>query len=224
MPYALRDDVSFCWVDGRPVFLDLRDDRYFQLPISMERTFIACLEDPNGVQNDPTELLERDILVAATSDAIGLSAVSVERASYSAFEQPPSEQTVGLAVLLEVLAIVWLTALQMKMRTLKDVLASLDVYRRHRTEPPILNSPMDSRLSHAAIEFMRARLYVPVEMVCLLDSLSMVRFLANRGLHANIVFGVACDPFSAHCWVQTKNWVLNDTVGNTNAHTPIRVV
>jgi hypothetical protein len=58
----------------------------------------------------------------------------------------------------------------------------------------------------------------------LLDSLAMVMFLAKRGLHASIVIGVTSAPFSAHCWVQTGDLVLNDTVGNARAFTPIRVI
>ena len=43
-------------------------------------------------------------------------------------------------------------------------------------------------------------------------------------MHANLVFGVTGDPFSAHCWVQVDELVLNDTLGNANAYTPIRTV
>lgn len=223
MSYALRDDVSFCWVDGRPVFLDTGSDRYFQLSPSLERVFIAYFGDAGCAQGDLSGLIEKSILVRVATDAARLSAVRIDRPSYSAFEQPSSREPVRLIVLLEVLAIVCLTSLQMRRHALKAILASLDSYRKLRTTPSALDCPIDPRLTHAAIEFMRARLYVPVEMVCLLDSLSMVRFLARRGLSANVVFGVACDPFSAHCWVQANDWILNDTVGNASAHTPIRV-
>ena len=60
--------------------------------------------------------------------------------------------------------------------------------------------------------------------MCLLDSIALVRFLARRGLYAQLVFGVTDDPFSAHCWVQAGDLVLNDTVGDVSAHTPIRVI
>lgn len=52
----------------------------------------------------------------------------------------------------------------------------------------------------------------------------MIIFLARRRLHASIVFGVTGDPFGAHCWVQTSDLVLSDTLGNATGHTPIRVV
>jgi len=52
----------------------------------------------------------------------------------------------------------------------------------------------------------------------------LVRFLARRRLSASIVFAVTTNPFNAHCWVQSGDLVLNDTVGNAILHTPIRVV
>jgi len=52
----------------------------------------------------------------------------------------------------------------------------------------------------------------------------MVRFLAKSGLHARLVIGVACDPFSAHAWVQHGPLVLNETVGTALAYVPIRII
>jgi hypothetical protein len=52
----------------------------------------------------------------------------------------------------------------------------------------------------------------------------MVKFLAKRRLYSNLVMGVACDPFSAHAWVQYGALVLNDSVGNAQAYVPIRVI
>jgi hypothetical protein len=49
-------------------------------------------------------------------------------------------------------------------------------------------------------------------------------FLARRGLYANLVFAVTTDPFAAHCWAQVDDLVLNDSVGNAQSYTPIRIV
>jgi hypothetical protein len=65
---------------------------------------------------------------------------------------------------------------------------------------------------------------VPIEPVCLLDSLSLLRFLSRRGLSTNIVFGVTPEPFAAHCWVQAGDMVLNEALFDTHAYTPIRMV
>ena len=36
--------------------------------------------------------------------------------------------------------------------------------------------------------------------------------------------GVTSEPFAAHCWVQAGDIVLNETLSDANAHTPIRMV
>lgn len=71
---------------------------------------------------------------------------------------------------------------------------------------------------------MQVRPLVPIEPICLLDAIAIVRFLAERGLYAHVVFGVTGTPFAAHSWAQAGELALNDTIGRITAHTPIRVV
>lgn len=223
-PYTLRDGLSYCLVAGHPVFLDSRNDRYFRLSSAMERAFVRCLEHSESPHPDLNKLLERNIIVPAENDQ-GMSPVSVDTCSCSALEQEPTEQRTSAVVLLEVMTTVCFTSLQMKAHKLRTILEQLMDYRRRRTSASSLSTPKTLKcLVQASTQFRRVRPYVPIEMCCLLDSLAMVKFLARRRLHCSIVFGVACDPFSAHCWVQSGEMVLNDTVGNISAFTPIRTV
>lgn len=82
----------------------------------------------------------------------------------------------------------------------------------------------EAHVLEAAAAFLSARLYVPIDMCCLLDSIAMIKFLAKRELHADLVFGVTGDPFSAHCWAQYGTTVLNDALGHALALTPIKVI
>ncbi|WP_258078244.1 lasso peptide biosynthesis B2 protein [Xanthomonas arboricola] len=116
------------------------------------------------------------------------------------------------------------TRLALKRNPLGRVLGSLSAAAQGRGMQQRSLAELEQRLTDAASVFRRARVWVPVEMRCLLDSVALARFLRRRQLDAQVVFGVALDPFSAHCWVQTGDLVLNDTVGNVHAHTPIRVV
>jgi hypothetical protein len=116
--------------------------------------------------------------------------------------------------------------LQLKIRSLSSILAKLNADRQRlilHTRYPLGTRP-EIRLTDTVAAFMRARQYVPVDRCCLVDSLSLIRFIAKRGFFANLVFAVTGTPFSAHCWAQAGAVVLNDTVGNTHAHTPIRVM
>ncbi len=59
---------------------------------------------------------------------------------------------------------------------------------------------------------------------CLLDSLTLVNFLARYGVFPQWVFGVKTDPFYAHCWVQHGDYVFNDTADYVRGFSPILVV
>jgi hypothetical protein len=72
--------------------------------------------------------------------------------------------------------------------------------------------------------FDRLRWFYPKSYVCLFDSLALIHFLARFGVFPDWVFGVNPDPFEAHCWVQSGNVVLNDTVQRVSAFTPIMCV
>ncbi|MEO9216657.1 MAG: lasso peptide biosynthesis B2 protein [Rhodanobacter sp.] len=222
--YVLRDDLSYCRVGERLVFLDVGSDRYFHLPYPMEQAFVAYLDGVGCPDADISTLVERTILVEQAGTAID-SRPSIKPAVRSAVEASLQPRNLRVSELIEVFAIVLITRMHLKISTLKSILDRLTADRHiqtARTKP--LAEFSEQRISDATAVFRRARLYVPIEMRCLLDSIAMATFLLRRRIHAHVVFGIALDPFSAHCWVQTDDLVLNDTVGNVTSHTPIRVV
>ncbi|MFK2878654.1 lasso peptide biosynthesis B2 protein [Rhodanobacter hydrolyticus] len=222
--YVLRDDLSYCRVDDRLVFLDVGDDRYFQLPFLMEQALVAYLDGAECPGPDISTLVERRILVEPLHPMTGDSP-SIEPVIRSAMEASLPSRKLRVSELMEVFAIVLITRIKLKISTLKNLLDGLAAERRIQTAGTgALAEFSERRLSEAAAIFRRARLYVPIEMCCLLDSVAMTKFLLRRRIHAHVVFGIALDPFSAHCWVQVDDIVLNDTVGNAITHTPIRIV
>jgi hypothetical protein len=206
------------------VFLDIGSDRYFHLPYPMEQALVAYLDGVGCPDVDISTLVERTILVEQAGTAIDRHP-SIQPVVRSAVEASLPPRNLRVSELMEVFAIVLITRMKLKISTLKSILDCLAAdrnIRTARTKPLVELS--QHRLAYAAAAFRRARLYVPIEMRCLLDSIAMARFLTRRRIHAHVVFGIALDPFSAHCWVQANDLVLNDTVGNVTSHTPIRVV
>ena len=59
---------------------------------------------------------------------------------------------------------------------------------------------------------------------CLLQSFAHREFLLFHGVVAQWVFGVRAVPFSAHCWLQQGNVVLNDVAQRAGYLSPILVV
>jgi hypothetical protein len=228
MHYRLRENLSCCDVDGHLIFLDIAQDRYFRLTGALEKATRRFQAHKNVAPTLLESLAAARILVETPAPPTHATTANIQRPTCSAIEQPAAvaDQRIGRSIIFEVIAIVWSTHHQLKTRALKTILDTASAYRNRKTgahEDTVPTAPED-RLLQANEQFIRARRYVPIEPVCLLDSLSLLRFLSRRGLSANIVFGVTPAPFAAHCWVQAGDIVLNETLSDATAYTPIRVI
>jgi len=222
----LNADISFCELGGRLFFLDIQRDRYFQLSGTLEHSFLSYLKAPDDASIDISELVRHNLLKKPpTAWAWQPSEPEIASPGQSVLEAPCSDRRIPASVTRDVFIAVCMMRWQLKTRRLKSILQGLTAYRHTHTSSAVGAEPeCQQRLSEVATDFNRVRPYVPIETRCLIDSLSMIRFLARRGLYAHLVMGVTCDPFSAHAWVQHGPLVLNETVGTVEAHVPIRVI
>lgn len=228
MHYRLREDLSCCDVDGHLIFLDVAQDRYFKLTGVLEDAMRRFLAQDHVAPTLVEGLAAAQILVEAQDPTTRTTSADMQRPTCSAIERPltTSSQRIGLAIVFEVVATVWLTCQQLKNRTLKANLDRAATYRARKTGAHNATASVASEVNllEATWQFARARRYAPVQPICLLDSLALLRFLSRRGLAANLVFGITPEPFAAHCWVQAGDMALNETLSDANAHTPIRIV
>jgi len=228
MHYLLRDDLSCCDVDGHLIFLDIAQDRYFKLTGDLEKAMRRFRAHEDIAPTLVEDLAAARILVEAPNLKARAAIANIRPPTCSAIEQVPTigSRQLGMAVIFEVMAIVRSIRRQLKIHTLKTNIEVARAYRDRKTSALEIATPttLENSLLQASWQFARARRYVPIEPVCLLDSLSLLRFLSRRGIPANIVFGVMPEPFAAHCWVQAGDIVLNETLSDANAHTPIRMV
>jgi hypothetical protein len=220
----LHRDLSYCRVDGHLIFLDIQKDRYFRLTECLESALITYLDSGYAPDSSIRRLIERKILIDGSIDSDYTPRSIAKIPTRSAMEEAVHAKRPSVGEALDTLAIVCSTQMQLKARGLKQVLGKLASLRGKRTSRPSTSRHGEPQVLDAAAAFRSARLYIPIDTCCLLDSIAMVRFLANRGLHADLVFGVTADPFSAHCWAQYGTTVLNDALGHALAHTPIRVI
>jgi hypothetical protein len=228
MHYRLRENLSFCDVDRHLIFLDTAQDRYFKLTGALEKAMRRFLAHEDVAPALMGSLATARILVETSDPTAHATTVNIQLPTCSAMEQPAttSDRRLSSAIVIEVMATVWSVRHQLKTRVLKTILETASTYRDRKTGAREIAAPAapEGDLLRANEQFARARRYVPIEPICLLDSLSLLRFLSRRGLPANIVFGVTPEPFAAHCWVQAGEIVLNETLSDANAHTPIRRV
>lgn len=84
--------------------------------------------------------------------------------------------------------------------------------------------PESSALHRQVALFARWLPWVPAQGTCLYRAFFLRRLLWERGLVADWVFGVTTWPFSAHCWLQVEDLLLDDDVDRVRAYRPIMVV
>jgi len=228
MHYRLRENLSYCDVDGHMIFLDIAQDRYFRLTDPLAEAMRHFLAHEDIASTLLKHLATTRILVETPDLEANATIANIQRPDRSAIEQAFAIESYRLstAVVFEVMVITLSIHYQLKSCLFKTILDRATAYRDRKVDMRELATPTDLKhqLLLASMQFARARRYVPIKPVCLLDSLSLLRFLSRRGLPANIVFGVTPEPFAAHCWVQAGDMVLNETLSNAHAHTPIRVV
>ena len=225
MSYVLRDHVSFCNADGRLVFLDIRKDRYFRLPNDLESGLLTYLDDRCGRNPVLDELVKIGVLVFKPGIS-HLSSPIVCPPARSALEHSASSSILRRARMARATRALLTTRLQLKFTSLESTLRQLAAYRRMKIPPSVRMTATtnDQALLQATAEFMRVSRLFSTEGSCLPNSIALARFLAGEGLPVDVVLGVTGVPFSAHCWAQVEDIVLNDFVGNVQAHTPILVI
>jgi len=222
--YRLRQNLSYCLIDGHPIFLDLDGDRYFQLGGHLESAFLAYMGNGITDETEVDKLIESKILVRRpSSDHCPRTVAPPARSS---LELTKVSGRVRMTAILRVFKIVRNTSRQLRTQPIKVVLDDLVRYRERRRVNAVASEPSNEQILELASAFGRSRLYVPFETStsCLLDSIALTKYLADHRISTHIVFGVTSNPFSAHCWVQHGDLVLNDTVGNAASYTPIRVI
>lgn len=216
--WRLQPDVHAVVVDDDLVFLSVPGEQYF------------CL----GGAADVAELgPDRDVAISDAAMAAELAAAGLIGAASDGPVAPSRAWRAPTASALR-----WSYAFP-RPGDLKPVLgATLDVARRYRGRglkeilmaaraEPLMSSPEaaePSRLLTLVDQFHRWIPFAPVSAKCLLRSFMLRRWLHRHGLTADWVFGVATWPFEAHCWLQSGDLVLDDTVERVAGFTPIMVV
>jgi Transglutaminase-like superfamily len=117
----------------------------------------------------------------------------------------------------------WTAKWALKRRPIKEVVDGVLARKRRATAAALPLDVNRVRTLAAAFLLLRPILYT-AHNACLLDSLTLIRFLAFYGVFPNWVFGVKTEPFHAHCWVQQGGYVFNDSPDFVGEFAPILVL
>jgi len=111
----------------------------------------------------------------------------------------------------------------LRLRSIRNILAA--IARRKAQRADRMHACESSEVEAAVSDFLCLRPYFYTQVdKCLLDSLTMIHYLADLDVFPTLVFGVRTRPFEAHAWVQYGESVLNFPTDYVNSFSPILTI
>ncbi|MGX1693463.1 lasso peptide biosynthesis B2 protein [Brevundimonas naejangsanensis] len=204
--------IHLASIEDDLVALDLENDAYFCLP-GLGRHLIDAGDGQwtasNAVIADG--LLETGLFQTAVSRPPRPALPPAARTSRR-YEGPGPGSMAGVTLA----TIIAVEAWRIHGRSLKALIArSPNLSLRH---DQAVEAMADARL------FDRWMPWVPGQGQCLYRAYLLRAFLASRGRGATWIFGVRTWPFSAHCWLQVGDVLLDDDLDRVALYTPIMAV
>lgn len=220
MGFRLANHLSFCRCGGRHLFLDLANDRYFALEQRAEASFCKIVEEGSISEAELAPLstmIERGYLLLAPAGSRPTPCPYLRRPVRSLVEGAGRARFGDVVHAVARLAI---ASSALKRRPLRTVIRHL-VERKARTSLP--PAPEDE-LSEIAAALKASRLVATPLDQCLPRSIAAMHMLLDRGWSSELVVGVRLQPFAAHCWLQSNQLLVNESVEQVRNFTPILVI
>jgi hypothetical protein len=192
--------------------MDERADSYFTLDPASEDRLRQMLNTGAPLAQDPM-LLEA---LGAGDDEADVREAGCASPSESLLDSYAARRA-SLPDIIRIARLVHAIRRELQRQPLESVLASGFEKQTNAGSP-------NEDLARRTWRFLAARKLVPIGRNCLLDSLSLIRWLARHQDAVALVFGVKLDPFAAHCWLQSGSLLLNDRLESVAPFTPVRVI
>lgn len=217
----VRDHLYHCRSGDRTIFLDIDANRYFCLSDELERMFQAFKATiMPGDDKDFAALSERGILVY---DPLAVRNIDPIVPPYPTrnlrVEGSPGWNLTRTAQALAHHALVRRKVRHASFSTIID-----DLTARSKKVRLALVLPPADEIARIVSAFDKAGLILGVADQCLIRSISMLAMMHRVGAAPYLIFGVRTNPFSAHCWIQDAEVVLNDAAEHARLFEPILTV
>lgn len=225
--FSIAPDVSYCKADGRIVFLDLNNERYFQLNERQTGWFDRLIADGSDGASAPEwrlakRLKDMGLLTEASEQTPPLTDFTRYTVSTSLLDYPHKQPV--RASLADLPPIGWtaaLTVAALRFSRLRTVL------KNHSSKKSDLGGqgpvPAAVGRSLAARFIAWSPALFTSHDACLFRSLALARFLLANHFPTDIVIGVRSQPFRAHCWVQAGEMVFNEHLEIARDYCPVLV-
>lgn len=219
MDYSLGGNWSFC-VDGKMIVLmDVEANAYLALPPLLATSFdrLRKGEDPRSEDTRPLQTLIGAGIITVGSKGSAICPCAIANPPTSEIE----ERHLNRPRISDVLrAAVNLSQMHraLKRKKFSTVIADLDACKKPKSDCGL---EIGNRAREIASAFHWLNTFVTRHDQCLLRSLAMIKSLRMNGVPSTMIFGIATRPFSAHCWIQYQDVVLNDTIEGVRSYIPI---
>ncbi len=239
-PYLLARHVHLCICGRHAVLMDLRRDKYVAVaPVHLLADWVrgwpgtgapvpSCGDIPGDgragasrARSLISQMLEQGMLVREGGQGRSAAPPVVASPQRTLLEFDFEERMAAGPAQAARLALAWMRArAALALRPMSAIIGSAQA-RKARVPPE--RCAADPARERALVKtFVHLRpLFYTVRRACLLDSLTLVNFLAGYGVYPEWVFGVRTAPFDAHCWVQRGEVLFNDLPDRIRQYSPI---
>lgn len=234
--YFLPQHVFLCQSAGQAIFLDLRSDQYLALARAQAQLVSRFVRGwPSTIGNEPegTDESNRDSVAKTLALLCNRGLLTANEgigklATPSALNAPTMElnfdgvdENIRLG-LSDVLGFLSSLAIALRMRAL-PLETCVSLIKERKKEVSQLRTSIDMVLLTRLVRaYSRLRpFFFTAKDACLFECLVLGIYLSRQGISPTWVFAVQANPFSAHCWLQHDEIVINDTLENIQGFAPI---
>jgi hypothetical protein len=235
--YLLPPHVFVCQTTDCVVFLDARRDQYVGVSGSDAealRDLLAANSSDISHSSPITQvtpqlvqaldaLASRGLLTCESASGRQFREINVELGSCAVGQDAQQAHTPRLTHILAAL-IAWIGArFDLRFRGVGGTVARL-IAQKQKSRSSASATDADELYHLVRIyRVIRPFLYTKRDQ-CLLHGLALNKFLRHYGFSPTWVIGVSTSPFTAHCWVQYGDCILDDTPEHTLEFTPLAAI
>ena len=217
---TISKHVSWCMSGGTVILLDATAGRYVQLNNRLSQSFarIALADDQCVFDRDAIALLiergyVRDADPADISTLIPLSVPMADSSAWTSDLLPTPRHAFTLPLLT-------ILTCRLAMAIIPFGWA-LQLHRCFRRSSRYTQPLRDDEPRQLVRQFEQAQSFVRARGKCLPDAIALNLLARRSGYETWVMLGVRLDPFEAHSWVQTKQYILADQCERVCSFVPI---
>lgn len=239
--YYIPRHVHFAIEGDAVVFLDLKADQYSMMLGTRVRIFLALLSRTSDsiqrtIRDDPptdaanphaagsviTELLEQRLLTTEPDRTAPPLPVQITFPQKSLLD--PLARRLGQVTARDMCRFAFANGVarwKLRYNSIERTVNSVE--RRSRIGRRANPMNLDEARQLVSV-YNRLRPFCTQASMCLLDSLTLLEFLAKYKCYPSWVFAVQFEPWAAHCWVQYDAVAFNQDAEAARTYLPLMIV